>query len=342
MKKIILIGLAIVLIVVLARLVFYSGMLREVSNEFLGQELASWEAPAGPEDLDLDYKRNHLLISSADRRNAGSSSDGIYMVDLSMDGQVIKKIKDDYPGQLYPHGIFVQELDSTTYVWVVNHQETQDYIEKFTYNGKVLTHLASYTDPLIQGANDVCALKEDLFYVTRDHGFAKGWKQKIEDYLILPIAKIIVYNEGRFYKVADGLQYPNGINVSLDQKQLYVAETTGRNVRVYNILDDYSLTQTRKISMKTGVDNIDIDEKGRLWIGCHPKLLAFVAHSRDPANLSPSEIIMIDPNQEYSIKEIFLNEGEGFSGCSSALYYNKTIYAGVVFDPVIWRGIIDI
>jgi arylesterase/paraoxonase len=264
------------------------------------------------------------------------------MVDLNMDDQVIQKLEDDYPGQLYPHGIFVQEIESTTYVWVVNHQETQDYIEKFTYNGKALTHVSSFTDPLIQGANDVCALKDNLFYVTRDHGFTKGWKQKIEDYLILPIAKVILFNDDRFYEVADGLQYANGINVSPDKKELYVAETTGRNIRIYNILEDYSLMHTRKISTNTGVDNIDIDENGRLWIGCHPKLLAFVAHSKDPANLSPSEVIMIDPHQDFDINIIFVNEGKGFSGCSSAIYHNNILYAGVVFDPVIWRGRIDI
>ena len=286
----------------------------------------------------MDYKRNHLVFSSADRRNGGSGSDGIYRIDLNDSDNSPQKVLDNYPGQLYPHGIFVLEQDSTTYIFVVNHQKTGDYIEKFIYNGQAIEHISSYTHTLIQGANDVAALHPDLFYVTRDHGFVNGWKRTLEDYLILPLAKVIKCDMGNFTIAADGLQYANGINYSADKSTLYVAETTGRTLRIYNIGTDHELILEQKIATGTGVDNIDVDEDGKLWIGCHPKLLAFVAHAKEGKNLSPSQIIRIDPTEDYRIEEVVMDDGSAFSGCSTALYHNRILYAGVVFDPVIWRG----
>lgn len=326
------------LIFLLARILIHSGTFKNIDPQFRGRVLEPLKVPYGPEDLDMDYKRNHLIFSAADRRAGGSEQDGIYFVDLNNSDALPQKIPHNYSGQLFPHGIFVLEEDSTTYVFVVNHQQTRDYIEKFIYNGNSLELVSRYTDELIQGANDVAALNANLFFVTRDHGFTKGWKRTLEDYLILPLAKVIKCNQGVFSIAVDGLQYANGINYSSDKSTLYVAETTGRNLRIYNINENYDLKLEKKIRVKTGVDNIDVDPEGKLWIGCHPKLLAFVAHAKNKKNLSPSQILMVDPEQNYAIEEIVMDDGSAFSGCSTALMHDNVLYAGVVFDPVIWRG----
>jgi arylesterase/paraoxonase len=326
------------LIGLLIRVLIHSGTFKNIKPQFQGTVLQSWKAPYGPEDLDMVYSKNHLIFSATDRRKGGSDQDGLYFVDLNKSNPTPEKIKDNYPGQMHPHGIFVLEEDSTTFVFVVNHQEPRDYIDKFVYDEGRLELISSYTDELIQGANDVAAITSNVFYATRDHGFKKGWKRTLEDYLILPLAKVVRFKEGKFSVVADGFQYANGINYSPDGSTLYVAETTGRRLNVFDIDEKHNLHLVQKIPTYTGVDNIDVDKKGKLWIGCHPKLLAFVAHAKDINNLSPSQVLKIDPENNYSIEEIVMDDGTAFSGCSTALMHEDVLYTGVVFDPIIWRG----
>ena len=43
-----------------------------------------------------------------------------------------------------------------------------------------------------------------------------------------------------------------------------------------------------------GVDNIEIDADGILWVGGHPNLLRFKAYAQGKKETAPSEIIKID------------------------------------------------
>jgi arylesterase/paraoxonase len=85
----------------------------------------------------------------------------------------------------------------------------------------------------------------------------------------------------------------------------------------------------------TGVDNIEIDSTGGLWIGAHPQLLKFMQHAQDPAKLSPSQILHLSPKAGggYDIKEVYLNKGEAISASSVAAVYKNRMLVGAVFDP---------
>jgi len=88
------------------------------------------------------------------------------------------------------------------------------------------------------------------------------------------------------------------------------------------------------IEAGTGVDNIEIDQKGDLWVGPHPKLLTFVKYSKDPGALSPSQVIKVEKRASgpYEIKEIYLNNGQLMSGSSVAAVFEDTLLIGSVFD----------
>ena len=77
-----------------------------------------------------------------------------------------------------------------------------------------------------------------------------------------------------------------------------------------------------------------IDQKGDLWIGCHPKLLTFVKYSKDPQALSPSQVIKVaqKPSGQYDINVIYLNEGRPLSGSSVGAVFKDTLLIGSVFD----------
>ncbi len=87
--------------------------------------------------------------------------------------------------------------------------------------------------------------------------------------------------------------------------------------------------------MGTGVDNIEMDSDGGLWIGAHPQLLKFMQHAKDPAKLSPSQVLHLSPRAvgEYDIREVYLNMGEEISAASVAAVYKNCMLVRAVFDP---------
>lgn len=93
-------------------------------------------------------------------------------------------------------------------------------------------------------------------------------------------------------------------------------------------------------NLKTGLDNITIDADGNLWIGSHPKLLDFIAHAENSGDISPSQVLKLthDGESDFSITEVYLDAGKELSGSSTALYYNGTVYVGVVFESKLLTG----
>ncbi|MFC9246255.1 SMP-30/gluconolactonase/LRE family protein [Streptomyces sp. NPDC057136] len=72
---------------------------------------------------------------------------------------------------------------------------------------------------------------------------------------------------GEVRRVADGFDGPNGLVFSSDERQLYVADTRARQIRVFDVHEDRSLSDGRVFAARTdgGFDNIRMDDGGRLW-----------------------------------------------------------------------------
>ena len=83
-----------------------------------------------------------------------------------------------------------------------------------------------------------------------------------------------------------------------------------------------------------GLDNIDVDSDGNLWIGAHPRLLDFLGHAQDPKKLSPSAVVKVTPaGDSTSFETIYVNTGEELSGSSVAVHDKGRLVIGAVFDP---------
>jgi arylesterase/paraoxonase len=147
---------------------------------------------------------------------------------------------------------------------------------------------------------------------------------------------VVYYDGTRFLEVAAGIGYANGINVSDDGKILYLCAVTEGALHIYNRdIASGKLKLRKKLDLGTGVDNIEIDSKGGLWIGAHPQLLKFVQHAQDPTKISPSQALHLIPQADgsYDINEIYLNRGEEVSASSVAAVYKNRMLIGAVFDP---------
>ncbi|MEP5610943.1 MAG: hypothetical protein ABJP45_01775 [Cyclobacteriaceae bacterium] len=326
----VLVGLVVALLAFIAYTFISTGFFRDINNTESYEIIA--EIPMlGAEDFSISYEDNFMIISQDDRAaslNGRKRKGGLYYLDLTSDRFEPFEIS-NFTSDFFPHGISLFKLDSAHYqILAVNHAEGHS-IEKFELFGDSLVHLESYRDETMISPNDVIALNEDSFYFTNDHGYTSKWGLLAENYLGLKISNV-VYFDGNFTVAASDIAYANGLNIDREKSELAVASPRDFKIKYYQIKGDGTLEFKRDLYVGTGVDNIEFDEDGNSWIGCHPSLLAFTAYANGANESAPSEIIMI--SKDESIEKIFENDGSLVSASSVAAPYKDLLFVGTVMD----------
>jgi arylesterase/paraoxonase len=310
-------------------------------------ECAPIKSVVGAEDITVDPSSGIAFVSCTDRRAARKEDavqGAIYAYDLNTAPPALVNLTQNISHTFQPHGIsFYQSSQGQKFLFVVNRRfggKSPDSnrpmkIEIFEFKEGDLNHLETITDPLMTSPNDILAVGPRQFYVTNDHGFSFPLFQVAEDFLQLSFAYVLYYNGETMKKAASDLAYANGINISPDGDTLYVTSTLKKYVRVYS-RDKASgeLKERGDIRLKTGVDNVEVDQDGNLYLGCHPKLLTFVKHSKDASKLSPSEVLKLHPKGQgaFDTQVVFLDKGEMLSGSSVATVYKNRMLIGSVFE----------
>ncbi len=306
-----------------------------------GQECRLIDGVQSSEDITIHPKTGMAFISSDDRRafvlGQTSQPGAIYGFDLTNPEPELVNLTPTLPFEFHPHGIglYIDDSDST-WLFVVNHRDDASYVEIFRYDGNQLLHVESVHGERMHSPNDVLPVGPRQFYVTNDHGNTSKLGRLLEEYLQLARSNLLYYDGRSFREVAGGFGYANGVNMSPDGSQVYVAATTSKAVFVFD-RDPRSgnLTPRQRIDLGTGVDNIEVDANGDLWIGAHPKLLTFVAYSKDANKLSPSQVVRIrwrGPGN-FDIHYIYASDGRPLSGSSVAAVWGEHLLIGSVFDP---------
>lgn len=292
---------------------------------------------ASSEDIVIDREAGIALISSADRRHNKNSQGAIYAYDLKLAGKDLTNLTSHLDFDFHPHGIdLYKTADGRSLLFVVNHRASGHFVETFLLSQEGLVHLESLADPLMHSPNDVAAVDEHRFYVTNDHRSLSNLGRAAEDFLQLARSYLLYYDGSSFRIAATGFAYPNGIAVSPDRKRVYVAATVGRTISVYNRDESTGALSTQfSVDTGTGVDNLDIDLDGNVWVGAHPRLVTFLRYMSDPTVLAPSEVLKITwfPTNKYEKELIFLDSGEQISASSVAAVFNDKLLIGSVADP---------
>jgi len=321
-----------------------AGVFKTIHPHFDGAVQKMVSPIAGPEDITIDQQTGIAFISADDRRanmkQPGRVQGGILVMNLNDSILTLRDVTPSHLDDFHPHGISLwHENDGRTFLFVISHRQKNPahVVERFEWRNDSLIHLESISDPdRMTSPNDLVAVGERSFYVTNDHYYAqRGMGRTLEDYLQRAIAYVSYFDGTSFTTVAEGIAYPNGITLSPDHSKIIVAATTGRKVLIYD-RDQTSgaLTLSEEIPLNTGVDNIEVDDQGALWIGCHPQLLKFAGHAADERKFSPSQVLKLTPNTSghYTTEEIFLNDGTSYSGSSVAAVYKNTMLIGSVFE----------
>lgn len=330
-------GLGLIVIAIFATLI-NAGVFKTI-EAINAQQCHVIDGIVGAEDMTFIPGTNMAFVSAYDRRieradPTAKISGGIYLYDL--DAQDLIKVSPEV-NDFKPHGISLyQGEQGEIRLFVVDHANQQHQVQIFEYKNQSLTLLRTILAPEMISPNDIVAVGPEQFYVSNDHGFVTGIMRTLEDYLMLPLSNVLYFDGEQAQEVASGLAYANGMNMDASGTRIYVAGVTSLSLYVYERdLKSNALTLIEKINTGTGVDNIELDEKGDLWIGAHPQLLKFVAHSKQSENRSASQVIKIKASDgSFDIETVYQNNGDPISGSSVAAVKGQRMLIGSVFDPI--------
>jgi len=313
-----------------------TGFFRSIENTFDGK-IANKIPVEGAEDIMLIPENGYALVSASPRKNVLAVQEkvgGLYLTDLNSKEYPTKKLTTDFDQPFAPHGISMYKTDSSYTVMAVNHTLKGHSFEVFKLQDTLLTYERTLTDPAIISPNDVVMIDENRFYFTNDHKYEHGIGRLIEDYVGVALSNVVYFDGSTYKEVASGIAYANGINYDAKRDLLFVASPRNFLVKVYSTNDDGSLNFIEDIDCDTGVDNIEFDADGNLWIGCHPDLLTFASYAEGKKEISPSEIIKIEyrGTNDYTIEKLYENDGSAMSASTVAVPYKDLILTGNVMD----------
>jgi arylesterase / paraoxonase len=304
----------------------------------------------GAEDLVIDRESGFVFFSATDRRalmaGAPPASAGVYLGLYDKPELTPQNLTPSLGETFRPHGISLHRAsDGSKTLAVVNHPTAGasevmlfDVVEDRPNGGAPVVSLklrATVKDPLMQSANDVHLVSPTQFYATIDKGSETKFGETLETWFGLARSRLAYWDGSKMSVVATGLKYANGINGSADGSMIYAAETLGYQVRFYaRDAATGALTEKDLLFLGTGLDNIDVDADGNLWIASHPHVLDFVAHAGDAKALSPSQVLRISaPSDEKGeARQVYLTTGEEISGSSVAAVHNGRMLVGSVFE----------
>jgi arylesterase/paraoxonase len=341
MKKRISITLAVLLILVggwFVYLYWLAGQFKTIEPHFAGK-CKVVGGVVGPEDITIHPRTGVAYVSGCDWRAVlagGAGRGAIYAYDLNAVTAEPVNLTPDADADFRPHGIslFVGE-DGREALFVINHQGGEHRIDVFDLKDGALVPRKTLTSPTLVSPNDIVAVGPDRFYVTNDHRYPSGWKRKLEDYLRLRRSNVVYYDGSGFVEAASGIAYANGVNVSPDGRLLYVCAVTEGTLHIYDRDPPSGRLEHRdEIDLGTGVDNIEVEADGDLWIGAHPQLFTFLEHAEDHWKVSPSQVLHLTPrkNGGYDVEEVYLDTGEQISASSVAAAWGNRLLIGAVFD----------
>lgn len=336
--------LLVLLTAIVLQILHSGGFFRKVAPGFEGNIIQKIKLP-GAEDIAISREDHFLIVSSdnrAARRDGQPEQGGLYLVDLREEPLSPKLLTERFEQPFFPHGISLLRLDSGRYqVLAINHVNEKHTIEKFLLSGDELVHEKTLSDESMVSPNDVVATSADTFYFTNDHRHTTGTWRLMEDYLGLRQSNV-VYSDGSSYReVAHGIAYANGINYDENRNLLFVASPRDFLVKVYATNPGGELSLIKDIDVGTGVDNIEFDESGTLWIGAHPNLMKFASYASGRSEIAPSEVIQLTyrGTGDYDVNSVFLDDGSIISASTIAVPFNNLVFIGNVMDDelIVWE-----
>lgn len=260
---------------------------------------SSFFAPA--EDIETDLETDMVFLTVSDIQSRLMNTPSKYLgnvITWSLHSDIKIAPRREFgkskgaellPGQFNPLGISLlryqgYSTDTNLWAFVVNYYpdgEPSVVINNYRYNSPTshgFSQEYNVKNAQIVNPNDVAAISPTEFYVTNSHtgpGATNGMAMLL-DFIGWGTGNLVycdVVTE-RCRPVLDGLLFANSVYLNHDHTKLYLTETFGRRLRVYDrdiLTNELRLNDT--IQTDAMLDNINVDMYNNIW----------VAGSMDPA-----------------------------------------------------------
>jgi arylesterase/paraoxonase len=314
---------------------YYGGGFKKIRPHYEGTWTAVSGMP-GAEDVTISSKNGMAFVSSYDRRayRAGLETRGaIYELDYKVKGTLPRSLTEGFEGEFHPHGFgLYQDPSGREFLFAANVTKKGDVVEIFEYVDGILEHRETVMHPLMWAPNDVLGVSPNRFYATNDHGCTSSIGSLLEDFIPLRRSYVVYYDGKEMRRVAEGIAYANGINMSADGTTVYVASVTGKCIHVFN-RDAASGALMPKFTIPLGSfpDNIEVDASGALYVACHPKIFTYLAHKSNGQKHAPSQVlkVTIRGEKDYEVEEIYLDDGKNIDAATVAAPFD----GGMILGP---------
>ena len=198
-------------------------------------------------------------------------------------------------------------------------------VARLEIDGSETVLAAEYNGQRLTAPNDVCVDPQGRIFFTDPAGL--GVDNPQGDSSVFRIDA-----PGKFVKIIDNLQKPNGILVTPDGKTLYVSDRGPQKLHRYKVAEDGNVSDDTVIydfSPDRGIDGMRLDERGNIWAAAGQEKTSglFV--------VSPQgKLLLHKPMGEFSTNLCFggLDGKTLFFTATTSVYKLRTTVAGVAWS----------
>lgn len=340
---------ALALVALLAIVVFdflrHGGQFKTLQPHFAGT-CTTVPLEASAEDIQIDRARGLAFLSYLDRRAQveGKAVLGtVMMLDLNQPDSRPRPALATDPPQFRPHGMSLYRAgDGSQRLFVISHPPVGGHVVEILEQSATGAFVAvrSVRDPLLLDPNAIVAAGPEQFYIANDSGATNAFSRLTELLFRRGLSQVVYFDGKSMRAVATDLKSASGIAMSPDGSRIYVAETSGNRMSIYERnAASGDLSFLEHVDLGSAADNINVDADGSVWIAAHAKVLALGMHFGDASKPAPTQLFRFLPTAKGKarLSEVYLDGGQQISAGSVGAVFGHQLLIGSITERKILR-----